>query len=303
VSTKVSEVVRKGEAPGKSKCYKENILIMIINLGIIESPLRPLPRETPLTRGLAPREREVLHLLSTGRPYKQIADELKLSMGTIRTYIRRLYSKMEVNCRTEAVVKYLTAWAWTGTFATPLAVWVSEWIARLIACVVLRCQGDDFANTQLSFLRRAWLEPCVSPVRICLEDDTVWTLSDMKAGDNHDRAFTLLTTAPGAGGSQGEGQIYHLERFDWPEHRHLLVLKPHWLWFRADCVVAIAQIIRSQSNADKSLLAMGSIIRSGGMAAFFSILDAFFVICLYDCIAFPAHLMLWTDMNSVVKEW
>jgi len=81
---------------------------MIINLGIIESPLRPLPRETPLTRGLAPREREVLHLLSTGRPYKQIADELKLSMGTIRTYIRRLYSKMEVNCRTEAVVKYLT---------------------------------------------------------------------------------------------------------------------------------------------------------------------------------------------------
>jgi DNA-binding NarL/FixJ family response regulator len=47
-------------------------------------------------------------LLSTGRPYKQIADELELSMGTIRTYIRRLYGKLHVNCRTEAVVKYLT---------------------------------------------------------------------------------------------------------------------------------------------------------------------------------------------------
>ena len=80
---------------------------MIINAGIIDSPARHHPRETPLTRGLAPREREVLHLLSTGRPYKQIADELELSMGTIRTYIRRLYSKMQVNCRTEAVVKYL----------------------------------------------------------------------------------------------------------------------------------------------------------------------------------------------------
>lgn len=57
---------------------------------------------------LAPREMEVLHLLSTGRPYKQIAAELELSMGTIRTYIRRLYRKLHVHCRTEAVVKYLT---------------------------------------------------------------------------------------------------------------------------------------------------------------------------------------------------
>jgi len=61
-----------------------------------------------VTRLLAPREREVLRLLSTGRPYKQIAAELELSMGTIRTYIRRLYGKLNVNCRTEAVVIYLT---------------------------------------------------------------------------------------------------------------------------------------------------------------------------------------------------
>jgi len=60
------------------------------------------------TRSLAPREREVLRLLSTGRPYKQIAAELELSIGTIRTYIRRLYGKLQVNCRTEAVVIYLT---------------------------------------------------------------------------------------------------------------------------------------------------------------------------------------------------
>jgi len=80
---------------------------MAINVCVIESAPRPTPRETPLTLRLAPREREVLHLLSTGRPYKQIAAELELSMGTIRTYVRRLYGKMEVNCRTEAVVKYL----------------------------------------------------------------------------------------------------------------------------------------------------------------------------------------------------
>jgi DNA-binding NarL/FixJ family response regulator len=51
----------------------------------------------------------VLYLLSNGCAYKQIAAEMELSMGTIRTYIRRIYEKLQVNCRTEAVVKYLGA--------------------------------------------------------------------------------------------------------------------------------------------------------------------------------------------------
>ena len=65
-------------------------------------------RKIPSPRPLAPREREVLDLLSKGRAYKQIAAEMELSMGTVRTYIRRLYGKLQVNCRTEAVVIYLT---------------------------------------------------------------------------------------------------------------------------------------------------------------------------------------------------
>lgn len=58
---------------------------------------------------LAPREREVLDLLSKGRAYKQIADEMNLHIGTVRTYVRRIYEKLHVNCRTEAVVKYLNS--------------------------------------------------------------------------------------------------------------------------------------------------------------------------------------------------
>ena len=65
-------------------------------------------KKLPSSRLLAPREREVLDLLSKGRAYKQIAAEMDLSMGTIRTYIRRLYGKLNVNCRTEAVVMYIT---------------------------------------------------------------------------------------------------------------------------------------------------------------------------------------------------
>jgi DNA-binding NarL/FixJ family response regulator len=80
---------------------------MATNACTVEGPPEAVQRVSILSL-LAPREREVLHLLSTGRPYKQIAADLELSMGTVRTYIRRLYGKLRVNCRTEAVVKYLT---------------------------------------------------------------------------------------------------------------------------------------------------------------------------------------------------
>ena len=68
---------------------------------------QPAARTTPLTAHLAPREQEVLDLLSKGYAYKQIAGHMDLNIGTVRTYIRRIYEKLHVNCRTDAVVKYL----------------------------------------------------------------------------------------------------------------------------------------------------------------------------------------------------
>ncbi|MEO7299681.1 MAG: response regulator transcription factor [Verrucomicrobiota bacterium] len=70
---------------------------------------QPATRKTPMIEHLSPREQQVLELLSKGCAYKQIAGEMELSMGTIRTYIRRIYEKLHVNCRTDAVVKYLNA--------------------------------------------------------------------------------------------------------------------------------------------------------------------------------------------------
>lgn len=80
---------------------------MAINMSVIQDAPLTAPRKASPNRQLAPREREVLDLLSKGHAYKQIAAEMELSMGTIRTYIRRLYGKLQVNCRTEAVVIYL----------------------------------------------------------------------------------------------------------------------------------------------------------------------------------------------------
>ncbi len=56
---------------------------------------------------LSPREETVLDLLAKGFTYKLIADQLGISIDTIRTYLRRIYEKLHVQSRTEAVAKYL----------------------------------------------------------------------------------------------------------------------------------------------------------------------------------------------------
>ena len=57
---------------------------------------------------LSPREEAVLDCLAKGLTYKQIADQLQISIDTIRTYLRRIYEKLHVQSRTEAVAKYLS---------------------------------------------------------------------------------------------------------------------------------------------------------------------------------------------------
>jgi DNA-binding NarL/FixJ family response regulator len=56
---------------------------------------------------LSPREKMVLDNLARGMTYKHIASDLQISVETVRTYIRRIYEKLQVQSRTEAVVKYL----------------------------------------------------------------------------------------------------------------------------------------------------------------------------------------------------
>jgi len=56
---------------------------------------------------LSERQREMLDLLAAGEPYKAIADKMGLSIHTVRGYIRRIYEKLHVHTRTEAVAKYL----------------------------------------------------------------------------------------------------------------------------------------------------------------------------------------------------
>ncbi len=57
--------------------------------------------------GLTKREQEILALLAKGYLYKEIADQLGISLSTVRAHLHAVYEKLHVQSRTEAVVKFL----------------------------------------------------------------------------------------------------------------------------------------------------------------------------------------------------
>jgi len=73
---------------------------------VTQSFLKAGPSTQP-AENLSQREQEVLDCLSQGLIYKEIADKLGISYETVHTYIRRIYEKLQVRTRTEAVAKFL----------------------------------------------------------------------------------------------------------------------------------------------------------------------------------------------------
>jgi DNA-binding NarL/FixJ family response regulator len=56
---------------------------------------------------LTKREHEILALLAKGYLYKEIADQLSITLSTVRAHLHTVYEKLHVQSRTEAVVKFL----------------------------------------------------------------------------------------------------------------------------------------------------------------------------------------------------
>ena len=57
--------------------------------------------------GFSEREKEVLQQLARGYVAKEVADHLGISFDTVRTYIKRIYTKLHVHSRAEAVARYM----------------------------------------------------------------------------------------------------------------------------------------------------------------------------------------------------
>jgi len=58
------------------------------------------------TEKLTEREHEVLTLLAKGYLVKEIADQLGISAGTVRTHLKKIYEKLHVHSRTQAAVLF-----------------------------------------------------------------------------------------------------------------------------------------------------------------------------------------------------
>ena len=61
------------------------------------------PGVSALTAG----QTEFLELLAAGYAYKEIASKMSITMDGVRSYVRKIYEKLHVHSRTEAVVKHL----------------------------------------------------------------------------------------------------------------------------------------------------------------------------------------------------
>jgi len=74
---------------------------------IMEDAISRGPTKTTADYDLSPREVEVLICLGKGNSYKMVADDLFISLDTVRHHIRGIYQKLHVQSQTEAISKAL----------------------------------------------------------------------------------------------------------------------------------------------------------------------------------------------------
>jgi DNA-binding NarL/FixJ family response regulator len=89
------------EVHGGGSPMTSNIARKVVQAFRAKTAAPPNPSEE-----LSPREQEVLDLLARGYLYKEIAERLNISVPSVNTYVRRMYEKLQVRSRAQAVAKY-----------------------------------------------------------------------------------------------------------------------------------------------------------------------------------------------------
>jgi len=64
-----------------------------------------MPQQTNNEYNLSDREKQVLQLLVNGYSYKMIANDMFIAIDTVRSHIKKIYEKLQVNSKSEAVAK------------------------------------------------------------------------------------------------------------------------------------------------------------------------------------------------------
>ena len=79
-----------------------------MSAGIAKKVVTYLQQKAPVAQDsfqLSSRENEILHFLGKGFLYKEIAQKLGITTGTVRQHIHNIYEKLHVQNRTEAINK------------------------------------------------------------------------------------------------------------------------------------------------------------------------------------------------------
>lgn len=92
------EDVLKGGAPMNSTIAKK----------VMSFVKKSKPEKNKNLELLTSREVEIVEYMTKGYSYKMIADELNIALETIRTHIKRIYKKLQVNSATGAINKVST---------------------------------------------------------------------------------------------------------------------------------------------------------------------------------------------------
>jgi NarL family two-component system response regulator LiaR len=87
------------------KLSKPRIEKLVVEKTVFRDPALPfVVNEKEMTRlGISQRERDVLQLMAEGLSNKEIADRLFVSLNTVKTHAARLFEKLDVQRRTQAV--------------------------------------------------------------------------------------------------------------------------------------------------------------------------------------------------------
>ncbi|CAN5364904.1 response regulator transcription factor [soil metagenome] len=73
---------------------------------LVVRSFRRTPVSNDASENLTPREEQVLRLVSRGLINKEIADELGITVETVRQHLKNIYTKLHVRSRTEAAMKF-----------------------------------------------------------------------------------------------------------------------------------------------------------------------------------------------------
>jgi len=89
-------------APGPDFSERDRALLTLLRPHLHEAYLDAERRRHPIPR-LTPRQKDLLRLLAAGHTNTQMARQLGISEGTVRTHLENIYERLHVSSRTAAV--------------------------------------------------------------------------------------------------------------------------------------------------------------------------------------------------------